>query len=255
MIGCLFYLQKGEQMTAQELIFWINQLIDSNELWKFYKSKEFRTLQKEVLKEQHNECQICKQRGIITKADTVHHVQFVRTHPELALSKTYTRNGVVYRNLIAVCKSCHNKLHTEKGYVRNTIKVVTGFPGCGKTTYVMQHRLPEEPVFDLDYIVRALALESAMDRNVMAAVANGMLESFVRNCKENNLSAWIIRVAPNTKDMEIFGKAAVVYIDLPFDVDTCRERRRLSDEESNKICERYMVYQSMRNKNTGGERW
>lgn len=92
----------------------INELIKDKELWKFYKSKEFRYLKEEVLREQHYECQECKKLGKITEADTVHHVQHVRKHPELALSKYYTYQGKQYRNLIAVCKSCHNKLHPEK---------------------------------------------------------------------------------------------------------------------------------------------
>ena len=101
-------------MNSNELVKWINKLIEANELWKFYKSIEFRHLKEEVLIEQHYECQECKKKGIITKANTVHHVQFVRKHPELALSKYYTYKGKQYRNLVAVCKGCHNKLHPEK---------------------------------------------------------------------------------------------------------------------------------------------
>lgn len=101
-------------MNTKELTKWINELIAKNELWRFYKSVEFRHLKQEILEEQHYECQVCKEAGKITKADTVHHVQFVRKHPALALSKYYTYKGKQYRNLIAVCKSCHNKLHPEK---------------------------------------------------------------------------------------------------------------------------------------------
>lgn len=101
-------------MNTNELVKWINELIDKNELWRFYKSIEFRHLKEEVLREQHYECQECKKLGKITKADTVHHVQFVRKHPALALSKYYTYQGKQYRNLVALCKSCHNKAHPEK---------------------------------------------------------------------------------------------------------------------------------------------
>ena len=101
-------------MNTIELAKWINELIDTDRLWKFYKSIEFRHLKEEVLREQHYECQECKKLGKITKANTVHHVQFVRKHPELALSKYYTYKGKQYKNLIAVCPACHNKLHPEK---------------------------------------------------------------------------------------------------------------------------------------------
>ncbi|MBK5254333.1 MAG: HNH endonuclease [Peptostreptococcaceae bacterium] len=83
-----------------------------NELWKFYKSKEWLALKELVLREHHYECQECKKRGKITKADTVHHIKHVRDHPELALTKS---------NLEPVCKACHNKLHPEK-FKKNTKK-------------------------------------------------------------------------------------------------------------------------------------
>lgn len=107
-----------------------------DELWRFYKSREWRTLKDKILKENHYECAECKKRGVITRYDvddegnkrllsTVHHVQFVRKHPALALSRTYTYAGKTYQNLIPVCKACHNKLHPEKwknGYKHNDVE-------------------------------------------------------------------------------------------------------------------------------------
>ena len=103
-------------MTPEELKKYINNLIDKNEVWRFYKTRDWIELKQEVLEEQHHECQICKEKGIITITNTVHHVQYVRNHPEYALSKYYTYDGKTYKNLIAVCPSCHNKLHKEKGH-------------------------------------------------------------------------------------------------------------------------------------------
>lgn len=115
----------GVTMNTEDLEKWIQQLIHKNEVWRFYKSKEWITLKNEILKEHHHECYECKKHGKITRYDvdedgnkrllsTVHHVQFVRKHPSLALSKTYTYKGETYLNLIPVCKACHNKLHPEK---------------------------------------------------------------------------------------------------------------------------------------------
>lgn len=42
--------------TEKELVDWIEELIDVDELWRLYKSKEFRKLKEEVLREQHHEC-------------------------------------------------------------------------------------------------------------------------------------------------------------------------------------------------------
>ena len=117
-------VQKGTDMI-KNLKQYIENLIHENELWRFYKTKEWIVLKNHVLEEFNHECYICKKNGIITRYDedengnrklisTVHHNQFVRKHPELALSEFYLYNGKQYRNLIPVCKACHNKLHPEK---------------------------------------------------------------------------------------------------------------------------------------------
>lgn len=106
---------------------WIKELIEKDELWKFYKSRQWIRLKESVLKAAHYECQECRAQGKITRYDidsegnkrllsTVHHVMHVRDHPELALSRTYKdmETGEVKQNLIPVCKACHNKLHPEK---------------------------------------------------------------------------------------------------------------------------------------------
>lgn len=104
---------------------YIEKLIEKDELWRFYKTKEWTSLKKQILEKNNYECQECKRNGVITRYDidsdgkkklisTVHHVQFVRRHPELALSEWYEYKGERKRNLIPVCKSCHNKLHPEK---------------------------------------------------------------------------------------------------------------------------------------------
>lgn len=124
-------------MNKAELKKWIETLIEKNELWRFYKSREWMELKEEVLRENHYECAECKKRGIITRYDidedgnkrllsTVHHVQYVKKHPADALSKFYTYEGKTYRNLIPVCKACHNKLHPEKSG-RRAKKKTDGF--------------------------------------------------------------------------------------------------------------------------------
>ena len=88
-------------MNEKDLVKWINELIEKDELWRFYKSSEFMRLREEVLREQHYECQICRAEGKIVKATIVHHVNFVRNRPDLALSKYYTYEGKQYRNCIS----------------------------------------------------------------------------------------------------------------------------------------------------------
>lgn len=89
----------------------IQRLIEEGKLYRFYKSKEWMKLREKILKENHNECAWCKEKGKISKAEQVHHVQYVKKHPELALSEYYTYKGKRYRNLIPLCHDCHDKAH------------------------------------------------------------------------------------------------------------------------------------------------
>ncbi len=94
-----------------ELKEWILQLIEEDKLYRFYKSKQWIELRSEIMKEAHNECEWCRKQGKIVTATEVHHVQYVKKHPELALSKIYTYQGKQYKNLIALCHDCHDKAH------------------------------------------------------------------------------------------------------------------------------------------------
>lgn len=94
-------------MNQQRLVTWIYNLMQSNNLRRFYKSKLWRKLRSEVLKENNYECQVCKHKGKYSKAYIVHHILHVKDRPELALTKA---------NLMSVCAECHNILHPEKGF-------------------------------------------------------------------------------------------------------------------------------------------
>lgn len=94
----------------------IKKLIDEGKLYKFYKSKEWKELRKRIIKENNNECQWCKEKGKVATAVTVHHVQFVKKHPGLAMSEYYTYKGKQYRNLIPLCHDCHDRAHERIAY-------------------------------------------------------------------------------------------------------------------------------------------
>ena len=100
----------------RDLESWIKELIDKNELWRFYKSREFMQLRDEVLSEQHHECYLCRQEGKITRATIVHHVKHVRDYPRLALSKYYIdEDGNKQIQLMCVCFKCHEvKCHPNR---------------------------------------------------------------------------------------------------------------------------------------------
>lgn len=77
----------------------------------FYSWREWLSIRSQVLELDHHECQMCKARGRYSAARIVHHVQHLRTRPDLALSIWDPDTGK--RQLISVCKACHEAAHPE----------------------------------------------------------------------------------------------------------------------------------------------
>ena len=92
---------------------WLLGLISSGDVHPFYVSPEWRELSKAVLADDHWNCQIC---GRANAAVMVHHVKYVKRFPHLALSRFYLdHSGVKHRNLISVCRACHEtECHPER---------------------------------------------------------------------------------------------------------------------------------------------
>lgn len=82
-----------------------------NDMHRFYTWSKWLKVRREVLEQDKNECQDCKEKGIYTRATTVHHNMYVKNNPELALEKYYVINGHKKRNLISLCFNCHEERH------------------------------------------------------------------------------------------------------------------------------------------------
>lgn len=89
----------------KEVLEWIKKLIKENNTHEFYTSPLWRRKQTEILKRDHHECSRCKARGLVVRANTVHHKKYLRSHPELALDDD---------NLEAICECCHYNEHHRK---------------------------------------------------------------------------------------------------------------------------------------------
>lgn len=89
-------------MDTSELVQWINKLIQHHNIKAFYNSSMWLDIRADVLDEQHHECQRCKAKGLYSKAVTVHHIKYLRKHPELARTKS---------NLESICDECHFEEH------------------------------------------------------------------------------------------------------------------------------------------------
>lgn len=100
-----------------QLSTWIRKLIKTDAIYKFYKSDDWLELRDIVLRDAHYECQLCLKDGIYKRAEMVHHINEVRKRPDLALTREFidpiTREKC--NNLIALCNSCHEKVHDRCG--------------------------------------------------------------------------------------------------------------------------------------------
>lgn len=88
----------------------------------FYVSWDWKKLRRKILAIDKHECQHCKARGRYKRADTVHHVKEKDKYPELALSEFYIDdNGKEQRNLISLCRECHEKVHGYRHEVKEPL--------------------------------------------------------------------------------------------------------------------------------------
>ena len=98
-------------MTTVDIIRWIA----SDELWRFYTSRTWKRIRREVMIEYHGECQDCKARGKYTPATMVHHEQHLKDRPDLAIVKYYVdESGQRRRQLTPLCDECHDTRHPER---------------------------------------------------------------------------------------------------------------------------------------------
>lgn len=77
----------------------------------WYNSGDWKAVKAAVRKIDHDDCLICKAMGRRRAAHIVHHVRHLRDRPDLALSIYDPDTGA--RQLISVCKDCHEMLHPE----------------------------------------------------------------------------------------------------------------------------------------------
>lgn len=95
----------------------IISMISANEIEKFYNSRQWRSLSKDVIEDGKNECLYCKQKGLYKKAVLTHHYNELKKRPDLAYSRTFVdADGKVKKNLIPLCNDCHERVHKRGAY-------------------------------------------------------------------------------------------------------------------------------------------
>ena len=103
--------------TNISLAAYIRKLIAEDNIAEFYQTDDWKELREEVREEHNNECQECLKYGRYKCADVVHHVNHVKSRPDLALSKYYKdHEGNEHKQLVPLCNACHSVAHPEKGF-------------------------------------------------------------------------------------------------------------------------------------------
>ncbi len=74
----------------------------------FYNTPAWKNMRDYILSKNNYLCEECRKDNRYTSADTVHHIIHLRSEGgwELRLKES---------NLMAICRTCHNKVHREKG--------------------------------------------------------------------------------------------------------------------------------------------
>ena len=104
-----------------------SMVIDKN-LADFYNSWDWRKISKKVIRDGHCECVECKKKGKVTQAVLTHHVNELKTRPDLAYSLTYVdENGETRPQLIPLCHDCHERIHKRGNYSEHDGKDEKGF--------------------------------------------------------------------------------------------------------------------------------
>ena len=86
------------------------------EIRKFYGSYSWKKTSRSVYAMDHNECTICRAKGRYSPAEIAHHTNHLKDKPEWGLNIYYTNDdGEVKRNIISVCRECHETVcHPER---------------------------------------------------------------------------------------------------------------------------------------------
>ena len=99
-------------MTAKQLER-LRALIEIGQEERFYSWRDWKRLSLVVrTKIDRSECTRCKALGKYTPAVVVHHVKHLRDRPDLALSIYDPDTGE--RQLISLCRACHEEEHPER---------------------------------------------------------------------------------------------------------------------------------------------
>ena len=137
-------------------------------------------------------------------------------------------------NLQALCRDCHywktrrETTKRKKGQQRAmTITVVAGYPGSGKSTYVLDHAGPHDMIYDYDRLMSALTGKPGHDHNIdVNDYIQLFYELILRKLKAEQTfdNVWLVMTYPDDKLDSLLTSRDLRHIMLDTSKDDCIKR-------------------------------
>ena len=137
------------------------------------------------------------------------------------------QGGAAYEhtNLRAACRRCNvgrsNRLRDKEGWrtAPTHITLVYGPPGAGKSTYVQQHRQPDDLVVDYDLLGNALGSNTREQHQEIHGTINAARNAVLTQIRKGETGArkvWIVSTNPRAPTM--FPHHEAIHLDPGRDV-------------------------------------
>lgn len=130
-------------------------------------------------------------------------------------------------NFRPACRSCNSKRQDRT--MGPSVRVVTGPPGAGKSTYVQEHAHPMDIVIDLDRIARAIMPGDAPSHGHpghVRHVAIGMRSAAIQRATRlsEQVGVWIIHSIPKPDQLAEYARMRWEVITIDPGAETVRAR-------------------------------
>lgn len=205
-----------------------------NDLFSFYRSKEWESLRKQITLERVDGngdllCEYCK-KPIVRMYDAI-------CHHKIELNENNVHDALISlnpENIMVVHHRCHNIIHDRfqggNGGTRH-VYVVHGSPCAGKGHYVRENAGKNDLIIDIDRLYDAMGVDG--NRGAVKSNVLGVYRSLIDMVKTRNgrwKTAWIVRTLPLNIDRESMqrelGGAELIHIDTPMDECLLEAERR-----------------------------
>ncbi|MGI6154427.1 MAG: hypothetical protein ACOYEB_00565 [Enterococcus lemanii] len=107
------------------------------------------------------------------------------------------------------------------------IKVISGFPGSGKTTHINKNKSSNDLIFDYDEIASVIALQDKhVDNTSVHPYLIDILENMIKRAKnDKNVEVfWIIRTVPDNLFRNMLRGADAEYYFINKTISECLEQ-------------------------------